>query len=66
MALEIVAATIEKIFAADLVLGPLTVIWHAGEPLAVPISYYRARLTRFGEKRRQEPSSGTVCSRTGL
>jgi len=29
MPLEIVAVTIEKVFAADLVLGPLTVIWHA-------------------------------------
>ena len=41
MPLEVVSATIEKIFAADLVAGPLTVIWHAGEPLAVPIPYYQ-------------------------
>jgi len=41
MPLEIVAGDdLRIVFAADLVLGPLTVIWHAGEPLAMPISYY--------------------------
>jgi uncharacterized protein len=60
MPLGIVGATIEKVFEADLVLGPLTVIWHAGEPLAVPISYYEQA---FDEIRRQERLSGTVCSR---
>lgn len=40
MSMQIIAATIEKVFAAELVFGPLTVIWHAGEPLAVPIVYY--------------------------
>src|ERR1700730_17221532 len=39
MPLEIVGATIEKIFAAELLPGPLTVICHAVEPVAVPISY---------------------------
>ena len=57
MALEIVAATIEKVFAADLVLGPLTVIWHAGEPLAVPISYYQSA---FDEIRRKAPAGAVV------
>jgi uncharacterized protein len=40
MPLEVVAATIEKVFAAGLVFGPLSVIWHAGEPMAMPIDYY--------------------------
>jgi uncharacterized protein len=57
MPLEIVAVTIEKIFAADLVLGPLTVIWHAGEPLAVPISYYEEA---FEEIRRKAPAGAEV------
>jgi len=57
MPLEIVAATIEKVFAADLVLGPLTVIWHAGEPLAVPISYYEEA---FEEIRRKAPAGAEV------
>ena len=46
MSMQMIGTTIEKIFAADLVYGPLTVIWHAGEPLAVPLSYYdQARIT---------------------
>jgi uncharacterized protein len=57
MPLEIVAVTIEKVFAADLVLGPLTVIWHAGEPLAVPISYYEEA---FEEIRRKAPAGAEV------
>ena len=58
MPLEIVAVTIEKVFAADLVLGPLTVIWHAGEPLAVPVSYYEQA---FDEIRRKAPAGAVVC-----
>jgi uncharacterized protein len=57
MPLEIVAATIEKVFAAELVSGPLTVIWHAGEPLAVPISYYEQA---FEEIRRQAPAGAVI------
>src|ERR1700722_3195930 len=57
MPLEVVAATIEKVFAADLVFGPLTVIWHAGEPLTVPISYYEQA---FDEIRRQTPAGAVV------
>lgn len=40
MSMEVIAATIKKVFDAELVLGPLTIVWHAGEPLAVPIAYY--------------------------
>ena len=57
MPLEAVGATIEKVFAADLVLGPLTVIWHAGEPLAVPISYYEQA---FEEIRRKAPAGAVI------
>ena len=57
MPLEIVEATIEKVFAANLVLGPLTIIWHAGEPLVVPISYYEQA---FAEIQRKAPTGATV------
>ncbi len=57
MALEIISATIEKVFASDLVRGPLTVIWHAGEPLAVPISYYAEA---FAEIRRRAPAGSVI------
>ena len=55
--MEVVSATIKKIFAADLVVGPLTVVWHAGEPLAVPISYYEEA---FAEIRREAPAGAEI------
>ena len=57
MPLEIVGATIEKVFAADLISGPLTVIWHAGEPLTVPISYYEKA---FDDIRRKAPAGADI------
>jgi uncharacterized protein len=57
MSIEVIGATIEKIFAADLVYGPLTVIWHAGEPLAVPISYY---VQAFAEIRKRAPADAAI------
>lgn len=30
----------DKIWASGLVISPFTVLWHAGEPLAVPIAWY--------------------------
>ncbi len=57
MPLEVVAATIEKVYNAELVSGPLTVVWHAGEPLAVPISYYEQA---FDEIRRRAPEGAIV------
>src|SRR5271154_7125974 len=40
--LETVIAIFEKIFAAAWASPYLTVIWHAGEPLVLPVSYYQA------------------------
>jgi uncharacterized protein len=40
MSMQVLASAIEKTYASDLVRGELTIIWHAGEPLAVPISWY--------------------------
>jgi uncharacterized protein len=55
--MEVLSATIKKIFAADLVIGPLTIVWHAGEPLAVPISYYEEA---FAEIRREAPADAEI------
>lgn len=41
MAMPVLENAVEKTFASDLVRGELTIIWHAGEPLAVPISWYQ-------------------------
>jgi uncharacterized protein len=32
---------IERVFAAGLVGEKLSIVWHAGEPLALPVSFYR-------------------------
>lgn len=40
MSTAVLQKTIEKVFASDLIGESLTIVWHAGEPLAVPISFY--------------------------
>jgi uncharacterized protein len=42
MAQSTVAALFEKVFASGWTGEGLTIIWHAGEPLVVPISFYEA------------------------
>jgi uncharacterized protein len=38
--IELVRTAVEKVFSWGLVQDRLSIVWHAGEPLAVPISYY--------------------------
>ncbi len=47
--MEVIGATISRVFAAQLVFGPLTIVWHAGEPLAVPIAYYEEAFRKIRE-----------------
>ncbi len=42
MSLETVQASFEKIFDSPFAGDQITVIWHAGEPLVMPVSYYEA------------------------
>src|SRR5262245_64957150 len=42
MKLETVVAVFERIFASGWASPYLTVIWHAGEPLVLPVSYYES------------------------
>jgi uncharacterized protein len=42
MALETAVTSLGKIFASGWCSPEITVIWHAGEPLVLPVSYYRA------------------------
>ena len=44
MSHEVLRRTFESVFRSSLVRGPFTVVWHAGEPLAVPISFYEKAL----------------------
>lgn len=57
MSMEVLEHAIAKTFASDLVKGDLTLIWHAGEPLAVPISWYQEAL---GVIRRIAPSQANI------
>ena len=41
MAPEVLRALFEKVFASGWTCEELTVIWHAGEPLVMPVSYYQ-------------------------
>jgi uncharacterized protein len=41
MSLEVVQAAVKRVYAAELVRDRLCIVWHAGEPLAVPLAWYR-------------------------
>jgi uncharacterized protein len=41
MSEETLRSTVRGIFSTDLAKDALTFVWHAGEPMAVPISWYR-------------------------
>ncbi len=41
MSRETLRATFERVFASGWLAPALSVIWHAGEPLALPVAYYR-------------------------
>lgn len=45
MSMEVLEQAIARTFASGLVKGDLTLIWHAGEPLAVPISWYQEAIS---------------------
>lgn len=55
--MQVIAATIEKVFAAELIYGSLSVIWHAGEPLILPIPYYEQA---FEEIRQHAPGGAEI------
>ncbi|HEY5813034.1 MAG TPA: cyclophane-forming radical SAM/SPASM peptide maturase GrrM/OscB [Terrimicrobiaceae bacterium] len=57
MTMEVLEEAIHKTYAADLVRGELTIVWHAGEPLALPIGWYTEALEIIA---RAAPSSATV------
>lgn len=51
MSLDTVRAVFEKVFASGWSQPWLTVIWHAGEPLVMPASYYEAAFALIEELR---------------
>ena len=40
MSISVLTQTIERVIAAGLVGEKLSIVWHAGEPLALPIAFY--------------------------
>lgn len=38
---EVLRRTFEQVFASRWARGPLTVVWHAGEPMVLPVGFYR-------------------------
>ena len=40
MPLEVLHKTLDRMFESGMVGGQLSLVWHAGEPLAVPLAYY--------------------------
>jgi uncharacterized protein len=46
-----IATLFQKIFASGWTHGGLTVIWHAGEPLVVPVSFYETAFAAIEEMR---------------
>ena len=51
MSLETVKATFERVFDSSFAGDQITVIWHAGEPLVMPVSYYEAAFQLIEELR---------------
>jgi uncharacterized protein len=59
LAQETVAKLFAELFASGWSNPELTVLWHAGEPLAVPISFYREAFATI-ERLRPKHGPGTV------
>jgi uncharacterized protein len=51
MSLDTIRAVFQKVFASGWSQPWLTVIWHAGEPLVMPIAYYEAAFALIEELR---------------
>ena len=41
MSMEVLEATVKEVFSSGIVDQQVTVLWHAGEPLAPGVKYYR-------------------------
>src|SRR3954451_68308 len=41
MSTQTLEQTFSWVFASGLVRGPFTLLWHAGEPLVMPIAFYQ-------------------------
>src|SRR6185295_17417584 len=46
---EVLRRTFERVFASRYARGAFTVVWHAGEPLVMPVSFYREAFALIDE-----------------
>jgi uncharacterized protein len=53
LSLDLIEPIFQAIFTSPFLGQDFTVCWHAGEPLAVPISFYEAAFERIGEAERK-------------
>ncbi|PTY03512.1 GRRM system radical SAM/SPASM domain protein [Verrucomicrobia bacterium LW23] len=47
MSWEVLEAAVRQVYEADLIPDALNIVWHAGEPLAVPREWYREAFARI-------------------
>ena len=57
MSQDTLRALFERVFASGWAASSITVIWHAGEPLVVPVAFYREA---FAAIERMRPAGVTV------
>jgi uncharacterized protein len=50
MSPETLNRTIDEVFASDIIQDSLTIVWHAGEPLAVPARWYEDAFQRIAAR----------------
>lgn len=53
MTMETLACILEAIFSSPFVADPLTIAWHAGEPMVLPLSFYHDAYRYIEETNRQ-------------
>src|SRR5262245_47082417 len=49
MSFEVMRASLANVFGSRMVGEELTIVWHAGEPLALPMTYYEQAFALVAE-----------------
>jgi uncharacterized protein len=50
MSYDVMATAFDRIFASDLFTDPISLVWHAGQPLTLPVDYYRTAFDLADER----------------
>ena len=65
MTVETLTRILEAIFSSPLVADPLTIAWHAGEPMVLPLSFYHDAYRCIEETNRQSVQVSTTIQTNG-